>query len=193
MNTHAQKIVVNEDDVAYAHEVQQTHSESKGSTVTDTSKDLHSNSYCGGNGDGCSVPAETYEVKPVCSPKTVLALGGGGAGVGRLPRPTSVRRWVIEAERVCRGWCGCCRGGGSDGGRFFGAGSEAEAEAEAADAKPAAFSASAAMWMRACGCLTGNPGALGVGLTVAMLLVWKVEENLLTGCLACSSCCWACS
>ena len=45
MDTHAQGIVVNEDDVAYAHEVQQTHSESKGSTVTDTSKDLHSNSY----------------------------------------------------------------------------------------------------------------------------------------------------
>ena len=45
MNTHAQKIVVNEDDVAYAHEVQQTHSKSKVSTVTDTSKDLHSNSY----------------------------------------------------------------------------------------------------------------------------------------------------
>ena len=45
MNTHAQKIVVNEDDVAYAHEVQQTQSESKVSTVTDTNKDLHSNSY----------------------------------------------------------------------------------------------------------------------------------------------------
>ena len=39
------EIVMNEDNVAYAHEVQQTHSESKGSTVTDTSKDLHSNSY----------------------------------------------------------------------------------------------------------------------------------------------------
>ena len=44
MNTHAQKIVVNEDDVAYAHEAQQTHSESNGSTVTDTSKEFHSNS-----------------------------------------------------------------------------------------------------------------------------------------------------
>ena len=37
--------MVNEDDVAYAHEVQQTHSRSKVSTVTGTSKDLHSNSY----------------------------------------------------------------------------------------------------------------------------------------------------
>ena len=39
------KIVVNEDDMSYACEVQQTHSESNGSTVTDTSKGLHSNSY----------------------------------------------------------------------------------------------------------------------------------------------------
>ena len=82
---------------------------------------------------------------------TALAFGGGGAGVGRLPRPISVRRWVIDAERVCRGWCGCCRGGGSDGGRFFRVGSEAEAEAAAADAKPAAFSALAATLMRARG------------------------------------------
>ena len=39
------KTCVNEDDMSYACEVQQTHSESNGSTVTDTSKDLHSSSY----------------------------------------------------------------------------------------------------------------------------------------------------
>ena len=38
------EIVVNEDDMSYACEVQQTHSESNGNTVTDTSKDVHSNS-----------------------------------------------------------------------------------------------------------------------------------------------------
>ena len=39
------KIGVNEDDMSYACEVQQTHSESNGSTVTDTNKDFHGNSY----------------------------------------------------------------------------------------------------------------------------------------------------
>ena len=96
---------------------------------------------CGGNGGGCSVPAELYETKPG-------TFDGGGAGVGRLPRPTSVRRPIMEQERTCRGWCGCCRGG------------EAEAEAEAADAKPAAFSASAA-----------------VGSASVAIFVWGVEET----------------
>ena len=39
------KIGVNADDMSYACEVQQTHSESNGSTVTDTNKDFHGNSY----------------------------------------------------------------------------------------------------------------------------------------------------
>ena len=39
------KIGVNEDDMSYAREVQQTHSESNGSTVTDTNKDFHGKSY----------------------------------------------------------------------------------------------------------------------------------------------------
>ena len=62
MNTHARKIVVNEDDVAYAHEVQQTHSESKGSTVTDTSKDLHSNSYAKKGGLSFQLKVATTEM-----------------------------------------------------------------------------------------------------------------------------------
>ena len=37
--------MVNEDDVAYARGVQQTHSRSKGSTVANVDKDVHSNSY----------------------------------------------------------------------------------------------------------------------------------------------------
>ena len=37
--------MVNEDDVAYAHGVQQTHSRSKVSTVANAYKSLYSNSY----------------------------------------------------------------------------------------------------------------------------------------------------
>ena len=63
---------------------------------------------CGGNGGGCSVPAEMYETKPD-------ALGGGDGG-------ERVRRPIIEQVGTCRGCRGCCRGGGDGGDSSFGCG-----------------------------------------------------------------------
>ena len=86
---------------------------------------------CGGNGGGCSVPAEMYETKPGA------CCGGGERG----------RRCTWVAVGICRGCRGCCRGGGSGGDRTFCCGVIRlwTTSAGAADAKPAAFSEWAAV------------------------------------------------